>query len=342
MILKGGVLLPQTQSENPSPSEVNNFAHLSGAKLEAQPRKASGKKQDSVHVNINGNTLALSNLDKIYFPESGISKGELIQFYTEMAPLILPHLSQSPFVMVRYPGGIHGEFFYQKECPLQAPEWVTRYTDPLSESGLTYVVCDKLSTLVYLINLGCIEIHAWAATIEYPEYPSWAVFDLDPDPPSGIPEAYEVARLLGEILKEFKLKFLVKTSGSKGIHILLPLIPKYTYLEVQKGIEGVCRFLLRQRPDICTMERSIKNRQGKIYLDYLQNGRGRTMAGIYSVRPTPLGQVSTPLLWEEVIAGVNPEEFTLRNFRKRLKAVGDLSEIMKEKNDFGRILHYFQ
>lgn len=333
--------MPEIHLDTLSANDRNNLAALTGEKLEAQQQKASGKKQDSVNVNINGNTLTLTNLDKVYFPESGISKGELIQFYTEMAPFILPHLSQSPFVMVRYPGGIHGEFFYQKECPLQAPEWVTRFTDPLSESGLTYVVCDKLSTLVYLTNLGCIEVHAWAATMEHPECPSWAVFDLDPDPPSGIPEAYEVARMLGEIFKELKLNFLVKTSGSKGIHILLPLNPKHTYLEVQKGIEGVCRFLLKQRPDLCTMERSIKNRQGKIYLDYLQNGRGRTMAGIYSVRPTPLGQVSTPLLWEEVISGVNPEEFTLRNFRKRLEAVGDLSSVMKEKNDFGRILHYF-
>lgn len=333
--------MAQTHLDNPSEDDANNLASLSGVKLEPQPQKASGKKQDSVSVNINGNTLTLSNLDKIYFPESGISKGELIQYYTEMAPFILPHLSQSPFVMVRYPGGIHGEFFYQKECPAQAPEWVTRYTDPLSESGLTYVLCDKLSTLVYLINLGCIELHAWAATVEQPEYPSWAVFDLDPDPPSGIPEAYEVAQMLGGILKELKLNFLVKTSGSKGIHILLPLIPNHTYMEVQKGIEGVCRFLLKLRPDICTMERSIKNRQGKIYLDYLQNGRGRTMAGIYSVRPTPLGQISTPLLWEEVISGVDPEEFTIRSFRKRLEAVGDLSKVMKEKNDFGRILHYF-
>lgn len=333
--------MPQMHSENSSGATESNLARLPRGKQETELIKQSGKKQDSVSVSINGNTLTLTNLDKTYFPESGISKGELIQYYTEMAPYILPHLSRSPFVMVRYPGGIQGEFFYQKECPPQAPRWVTRYTDPQSQSGLTYVLCDKLSTLVYLINLGCIEIHAWAATVDHPEYPSWAVFDLDPDPPSGIPEAYEVARMLGIILKELKMKFLVKTSGSKGIHILLPLIQKHTYLEVQKGIEGVCRFLLRQRPDICTMERSIKNRQGKIYLDYLQNGRGRTMAGIYSVRPTPQGQVSTPLLWEEVIRGVAPEEFTLTNFRKRLESVGDLSLVMKEKNDFAKILHYF-
>jgi bifunctional non-homologous end joining protein LigD len=331
--------LPQIHSENPSLNK-NSLSPSMGTTFEGKTQKAS-KKQDSVIVNVNGHTVTLSNLDKLYFPESGITKGELIQFYTEMAPYVLPHLAKSPFVMVRYPGGIHEEFFYQKECPAQAPEWVNRFQDPHSESGLTYVVCDKLSTLVYLINLGCIEVHAWASTIDHPEYPSWAVFDLDPDPPSGIPQAYEAARLLGEILKELKLNFLVKTSGSKGIHILLPLIPKFTYQEVQKGIEGVCRFLLKQRPDLCTMERSIKNRQGKIYLDYLQNGRGRTMAGIYSVRPTLLGQVSTPLLWEEVIAGVNPEEFTLRNFRKRIEAVGDLSKVMEEKNDFGKILRYF-
>jgi bifunctional non-homologous end joining protein LigD len=332
--------LPQPQPGKPS-STITTPAQVFTTPFEPKPNKIFKNKVDSVNVNVNGNILTLSNLDKVYFPGSGITKGELIQFYTEMAPYVLPHISKSPFVMVRYPGGVNEEFFYQKECPVQAPEWVRRYSDPHSDSGLTYIVCDKLSTLVYLVNLGCIEMHAWASTIEHPNYPSWAVFDLDPDPPSGVVQAYEVARLLGEILRELKLKFLVKTSGSKGIHILLPLTPKYTYSEVQKGIEGVCRFLLKQRPDLCTMERSIKNRQGKIYLDYLQNGRGRTMAGIYSVRPTPLAQISTPLMWEEVVDRVNPGEFTLRDFGKRIKAVGDLSKIMEEKNDFEQILRYF-
>lgn len=295
----------------------------------------------NANVNVNGHILSVRNLTKLYFPEIGITKGEVLQYYTEMAPYILPHIEHSPFVMVRFPEGIHGEYFYQKECPPQAPDWVTRFTDPYSNSGLTYVVCDQLATLAYLVNLGCIEIHAWASTIDHPDRPGWAIFDLDPDPPSGIQEAYQVARWLGEILRELKLKFLVKTSGSKGIHILLPITQKYSYNEVQRGIEGVCRFLLRQRPEACTLERSTKKREGKIYLDYLQNGRGRTMAGIYSVRPTIHSQVSTPLLWEEVLEGVDPVQFNVRNFKKRMASVGDLSQIMREKNDFGVILHYF-
>lgn len=303
--------------------------------------KLSKTEEGNIQVEVGGKTLALTNLSKIYFPQNRISKGELIQFYTEMAPLILPHLRHHPFVMVRYPHGIEGEFFYQKECPALAPEWVSRYKDPSSKSGLTYVVCDKLSTLVYLINLGCIEIHTWAASVEKPNYPEWAVFDLDPDPPSGFAEALGVARLLGSILKELKMNFLIKTSGSSGVHILLPIQAKFLYSEVQKGIGGLCRFLLAQRPKQCTMERSIKNREGKVYLDYLQNGRGRTMAGIYSVRPTPMGNVSAPLLWEEVIREVRPEDYHLRNFSERIKRIGDISTIMKEKNDFGLILRYF-
>lgn len=297
--------------------------------------------QETFPVNVNGHILSVSRLAKVYFPEIGLTKGEVLKYYTDMAPYILPHIARSPFVMVRFPEGIHGEFFYQKECPPQAPEWVTRFNDPHSQSGLTYVVCDQLSTLIYLINLGCIEIHAWASTIDHPQQPEWAVFDLDPDPPSGIEEAYQVARWLGEILRELKIKFLVKTSGSKGIHILVPLIPQFSYEEVQRGVEGVCRFLLRQRPEACTLERSTRKREGKIYLDYLQNGRGRTMAGIYSIRPTVQGQVSTPLLWEEVLSGVDPSQFNVRNLKKRLAKVGDLSQIMKEKTDFNLILHYF-
>lgn len=301
----------------------------------------SDLKQETLPVDVNGHILSVSHLTKVYFPEIGLTKGEVLKYYTDMAPYILPHIARSPFVMVRFPEGIQGEFFYQKECPFQAPEWVTRFKDAHSQSGLTYVVCDQLSTLIYLVNLGCIEIHAWASTIDYPDRPEWAVFDLDPDPPSGIKEAYQVARWLGEILRELKIKFLVKTSGSKGIHILVPLIPKFSYAEVQRGVEGVCRFLLRQRPEACTLERSTRKREGKIYLDYLQNGRGRTMAGIYSIRPTVHGQVSTPLLWEEVVAGVDPLQFNVRNSKRRLATVGDLSRIMKGKTDFNIILHYF-
>lgn len=303
--------------------------------------RSLNKPAGPVTVSVEGKTLTLSHLDKVYFPEQGITKGELIQYYTEMAPLILPHLQQSPFVMVRYPEGINGDYFYQKECPTQAPEWVTRYQDPRSKQGLTYIVCDNLSTLVYLINLGCIEIHAWASTVSKPDYPAWAVFDLDPDPPSNVQDALQVAHWLGDILREFKINFLVKTSGATGIHILIPLDGCYTYAEVQRGIEGVCRFLRNQRPERCTLERSVNQREGKVYLDYLQNGRGRTMAGIYSVRPTSMGHISTPLLWEEVVQGINPKEFHLRSFPERLKKVGDLSLKMHQKNDFSLILHYF-
>lgn len=303
--------------------------------------RLSNKKDQTITVVVEGNTLSLSNLDKVYFPEQEITKGELIHYYSEMAPIILPHLKQNPFVMVRYPDGIDGDYFYQKECPPQAPEWVTRYLDPHSKHSLTYVVCDQLATLVYLINLGCIEIHAWASSIYKPNFPRWAVFDLDPDPPSGFQEAINVALWLGEILNELKLNFLVKTSGATGVHILLPLKDEYTYAEVQRGIEGICRFLTAQRPESCTLERSVKNRMGKVYLDYLQNGRGRTMAGIYSVRPTRLGHISTPLLWEEVVQGVNPDNFHVRSFQKRLEKVGDLSTRMTKTNDFSSILHYF-
>jgi len=298
-------------------------------------------REEPVVVEIGGKILTLTNLRKVYFPESNITKGELIQYYTDMAPYILPHVRESPFTLVRYPDGIHGEYFYQKECPPQAPEWITRYADPASKHGTTYVVCDQVATLVYLINLGCIELHTWAATCTHPERPSWAVFDLDPDPPSGFREALRVAHWLGSILLELKIRFLVKTSGASGVHVYVPIRPEYTYRQVQEGMRGVCRFLARQRPQECTLERSTAKREGKVYLDYLQNGRGRTMAGIYSVRPTPAANVSAPLLWEEVGRGVDACQFHLRNVAERVRQVGDLSVVMREPNDFGRLLHYF-
>ena len=295
----------------------------------------------TVSVEIEGKNLSLTNLNKIYFPKSSISKGELISYYSEMSRLILPHLAHNPFVMVRYPNGIEGEYFYQKECPTQAPDWVRRFSDPRSSSGLTYAVCDSTAALTYLVNLGCIEIHSWASTVETPDFPEWGVFDLDPDPPSSFREALQVAQWIGEILQELRMNFLIKTSGSTGVHVLLPLQAGYRFKEVQRGIEGICRFLAKQRSQECTLERSTNKREGKIYLDYLQNGRGKTMAGIYSVRPTQLGTVSTPLFWQEVVDGVDPEDFHLRNILARVKQIGDLSVIMSQKNDFSRILHYF-
>lgn len=327
---------------------VSQTGQNQGQELNIQPgilfpkvslgERESGK---SIEVAVDGVVLTLSNLDKMYFPESGITKGELLQYYTDMAPLILPHIKQSPFVMVRYPDGISGEYFYQKECPPQAPDWVRRFTDPQSGKGLTYIICDRLATLIYLVNLGCIEVHAWASTALHPDYPEWAVFDLDPAPPSGIREAYQVARWLTEILTELNINFLVKTSGATGLHILVPIEPKHTFAEVQNGVKGICQFLQGQRPDVCTLERAVKNRNGKVYLDYLQNGRGRTMAGIYSVRPTALGNISIPLLWQEVAQGVDPQSFHLGTIGERIKKLGDLSKMMEQKNDFAKVLHYF-
>lgn len=296
---------------------------------------------NSVRVDIGGRTLTLTNLDKVYFSESRITKGELIKYYHEMAAFILPHLSRSPFVMVRYPDGIAEEYFYQKECPREAPEWVDRYRDLQTRPGPTYVVCNNLETLIYLVNLGCIEMHSWASTVGKPDYPEWGVFDLDPDPPSGFQEALQAARWIGEILQELGMKFLVKTSGSTGVHVLLPLHSRYCFREVQRGIEGICRFLVKQRGEQCTLERRTGQRGGKVYLDYLQNARGRTMAGIYSVRPSSSATVSTPLLWEEVVHGVAAEDFHLRNSLARVERLGDLSTIMGQKNDFTPIWHYF-
>lgn len=277
-------------------------------------------------ASINGRDLTLSNLDKPFWPHEGLQKGQLIDYYRSIAPYLLPYLHNRPFTLVRYPDGIDGEFFYQKECPSHAPEWVERITIPADsgEKSITFVLCNDLPTLIWLSNLGCIEVHAWASRVEHLENPDFAVFDLDPAPPATFSQVLEVALLIRQVLKEFGLKGFPKTSGATGLHINVPLKPDYSFDQVRKAVEFVANLLVKVYPQRCTVERVVAKRAGKVYIDYLQNGRSRTMACVYSLRPQPGAPVSTPLTWEEVERGIEPGRFNMFTILTRIKEQGDL------------------
>ncbi len=285
-------------------------------------------------VQVNGRDLALTNLNKLYWPDDGLHKRDLINYYTGMAPYLLPHLRDRPFTLVRYPEGIAGEFFYQKECPEHAPDWVQRI--PVSVDGgdkrINFVLCNDLPTLVWLANLGCVEVHTWASRIGNLENPDFAVFDLDPAPPATFQDALEVALLIRGVLAEFGLMGCPKTSGATGFHINVPLKPVYSFEQVRLAVQYVARLLVRVYPQRCTVERAVSKRQGKVYIDYLQNGRAKTMAFVYSLRPRPGAPVSTPVTWQEVENGLDPVSFNIRSVPKRVALLGDLYAPLREES----------
>lgn len=276
-------------------------------------------------VTIHGRELTITNLNKPFWPDLGLTKAHLIKYYLDMAPYILPYIRNRPLVMKRYPDGITGDYFYQKECPDYAPEWVETY--PVLHTGKTinYIVCNETATLVWLANQGCVEIHGWLSRIEDIDYPDLAVFDLDPAEGVDFSEVLQVALLVRDVLKEFGLSGFPKTSGSRGLHIFIPLDGQRTFAEVTGAMKRLAEIIVRAYPGGVSLERSIPKRRGKVYLDYLQNGRGKTMAFIYSLRPLPGAPVSTPLTWAEVEAKCfKPEQFNLANILDRVSKCGDL------------------
>lgn len=275
-------------------------------------------------VEVSGRQVKLTNLDKLLWPE-GLTKAHLIKYYTEIAPYILPHLENRPVVMKRYPDGLGGEPFYQKECPDYATEWILRHPVEHSEKVVNYIICNDPATLVWLANQACIEMHAWLARVEDLEAPDLAVMDLDPAEGATFADTLEIARLVRDVLEEFGLASFPKTSGASGLHLFIPLKPAYSWQQVTGAMKYVAELVAGVYPDKATNERKVEKRTGRVYLDYLQNGRGKTMAFQYSLRPLPGAPVSTPLRWQEVEKGtVRPWDFNMDNIKKRLAEVGDL------------------
>ncbi|MDF9407259.1 MAG: putative ATP-dependent DNA ligase YkoU [Pelotomaculum sp. PtaB.Bin013] len=275
-------------------------------------------------VRIDGNELKLTSLDKVMLAE-GLTKAHLIDYYCRIATNILPHLYNRPIVMKRYPDGIEGEAFYQKECPDFAPQWIMRYPVKHSSKMVNYVVCNNMQTLLWLANLGCVEMHAWLARLENLESPDLAVMDLDPAEGATFRDTMEVALLVRGALEQFNLTCFPKTSGASGLHIFIPIKPVYPWQAVTAAMKFVAETVAGVYPDKATVERKIEKRAGKVYLDYLQNGRGKTMAFQYSLRPLPGAPVSTPLDWSEVEKGdIHPQDFNVKTIFTRVETQGDI------------------
>lgn len=271
--------------------------------------------------------LNLTHLDKVYWPGEGITKGELLNYYAEISSYILPYLKNRPMSLKRNPNGIRDKGFYQKDAGNIAPDWM-KTAQVHSESNnkeIDYLLCNDKSSLLFIANLGCIEMNPWCSTIRKPDNPDYLVLDIDPSDKNSFNQVIEVAQAIGELLKGIGAKGFCKTSGASGIHVYIPCKAKYGYPEVRDFAKLLATMVQQQLPSFTTLERSLsKRKKNQIYIDYLQNSRGQTLASAYSVRPVKGACVSAPLDWKELKAGLQPSDFTIFNMKKRVAKKGDL------------------
>lgn len=312
-----------------------------------EPRKIIDKtidlnKGNEQIVTIEKKKLKLTNLSKVYWPEEGYTKADLINYYLRVSNFILPYLKNRPQSLNRFPNGIKGPSFYQKDMEVtQLPEWVKteRIYSKANDKEIDYLICNDVSSLAFMANLGCIEINPWHSTYTKQEYPDYLMIDLDPGDIS-FDEVVNTALVVHEISEELKIKSYCKTSGASGLHIYIPLGAKYDYDHVKIFAEILAGLVQSRIPEVTTIERSIAKRGNKIYVDFLQNRKGQTIVAPYSVRPQPLATVSTPLLWSEVKKGLDPRDFTISNIFTRLEKVGDLwAGIFKQPIDILKVIN---
>ena len=281
---------------------------------------------DNATLAVAGREVRLTNLRKPFWPERGITKGALIQYYADVAAALLPHIQDRAMVMKRYPHGAAGPFFFMKRAPVPRPSWIrTCRIDHDSGNIIDFPVIDDLTSLMWVINLGCIDLNQWYAQCDDVDRPDYVHFDLDPGSGATFEQVRECALIVREALETLKMKPLVKTSGSKGMHIYVPIVRGPVQKAVWTFAKALAVELASRHPALMTSEYKVANRpRGRVLVDYNQNRWGSTLASIYSVRPTPLATVSTPLTWKEVAAAVRIDDFRLDNIRERIKKTGDL------------------
>lgn len=282
---------------------------------------------EGLNVEVDGRVLRLTHLNKIYFPESGIRKRDLLAYYFRTGHLILPLLKDRPMVLRRYPNGIAEKAFFQKEAPDSIPEWLDRAIVHSEERGgdMPYVMANNLASLLYLTNLGCIDHNPWSSRSETQGTPDYVFFDLDPTPGTPFTTVLQIARTIQAILQSIRLTCFLKTSGASGFHIFVPLKPQYTYEQTRGFAELVGHMASDELPGLITFERSVQKRpRGRVLMDALQNARGKPLATVYSVRAYPLAPVSTPVTAAELKKDFSPEQWNLNTLDRRLKDVGDL------------------
>lgn len=292
-------------------------------------------------LTIGSRDVKVSNLQKLWWPEAGITKGDVLNYYIAVAPWLLPHLKDRPLVLTRYPDGPSGNSFYQKNTPVHAPEWLRTF--PLqSENGRTinYCLADDVAALVWIVNSGGFEIHPFLSRVQHLDNPDYVVFDLDPMERGTWEHVCQTALLIREALAHWDLIGFPKLSGASGLQVFVPIDPVYSYGEAREFALMLSQAVQAALPEITTLERKIAKREGKLYLDYLQNVRGKTLASVYGVRPEPGATVSTPVTWAEVEQmQVRAGDFTIRTVLARLQRLGDLhAAVLSQRQTLDQVL----
>ena len=274
---------------------------------------------------VNGKELKFTNLDKLFWPKEKITKRDLINYYYQVAPFIVPYLKNRPLSLNRHPDGYAGKSFYQKDVKGKVPDWTETFPYRSADEDVDkeFLVGSDEATLLLMANLGCIEINPWSSTVQKPDNPTWCILDLDPDK-NDFNTVIKAAQVAHELLSSAEIDSYCKTSGSTGLHIYIPLNAKYDYEQSKEFARLIVTMMQREMPDVTSIERLTSKRKGKIYLDFLQNRPQATLAAPYSARPKPGAPVSMPLHWDEVKKGMKITDFHIRNAMARLNETGDI------------------
>lgn len=319
--------------EDKEPEEVKNTAgeedevNQNIKVMKTTPHKKTRPSEKEKEITLNKHKVKLTNQDKIYFPKDNVTKGDVIEYYQSVSDYILPHLKNRPLSLNRFPNGIEEQNFYQKDASDNIPDWI-KTTQVYSESNdkyIDYIYCNDKATLAYLNNLGCIDMNPWNSSLPDLDHPDFLVLDLDPSKKNTFDDVIETALQVNEVLNAIKIKGYCKTSGSTGIHVYIPMGGKYDFDQVKDFAHILMKQVHEKLPEITTLERSLQKRdENKIYLDFLQNRTGQTLASAYSIRPKEGASVSMPLEWNEVKTGMKPTDFNIHNALERMKEKGDL------------------
>jgi bifunctional non-homologous end joining protein LigD len=330
---------PAGAKEMPAPSKKKSAVKKTEAKTSVSTNRkiaSTGEWLDQSEKDaskkVNGHELKLTNLDKIYWKKEGYTKRDLLNYYHGVAPYMLPYMKNRPQSLNRHPNGINGMSFFQKNVQGKVADWIETFEEysESTEETVHYFVCTNEASLIYLANLGCIEMNPWHSTTMKPNNPDYCLIDLDPHE-IGFDKVIETAQGVKGVLDELGIPGWCKTSGASGLHICIPLGTKYTYDQSRQLAELLANLIHHEIPSFTSVERSPSKRRKKVYLDYLQNSKGQTVASVYSARPKPGATVSTPLFWEEVKKGLSPSNFTIKNLFERLRAEGDIFKPVYEK-----------
>ena len=282
----------------------------------------------SLDLEVDGRPLKISNVDKVLYPAAGFTKGQVIDYYTRVAPVMLGHLRGRPLTLKRYPNGVDSQFFYEKNCPKHRPDWVATAAvwSRQNKAEMQYCLADDLPTLVWVANLAALELHTLLARGDDVQRPTMVVFDLDPGPPAAMAECAEVALLLRELFDQYGLEAFAKTSGSKGLQVYVPLNTAVTYGRTKPFAHGVARLLEARHPGLVLSVMAKDARKGKVFIDWSQNDDSKTTVSVYSLRARPQPTVSTPVTWDEVqtAAGGAPLSFEAGEVLRRVETHGDL------------------